>query len=374
VVASIQKRPNGSWRVRYKDPSGRERAKHFDRKTDAQRWLDEMTTSLVTSTYIDPRAGRALLRDYAEQRWLPAQVHLRSNTQDLYRQHLKNHVLPAFGDRPIGTLRRPDMKAFVADLAKKLAPATVHTVYGVLRSIMQSAVDDELIPANPCSRVPLPRVDPRVIDPLPPESVLALMEAITPRYRVTVLLAAGAGLREGEALGLLVPRIDFLRRRIHVEQQLTGDGNAPVLSPLKTRASRRIVPVDDVVLEAIAEHIRKFPPGPEGFLITNRLRKPVRRSSFGNRWRLAVKKAGVPPGTRFHDLRHFYASTLIAANLHPKTIQSRLGHASIVETLDTYGHLFPMAEEDGRGVLDEALTPKTAEPQPVQDHADYSRT
>jgi integrase len=87
-----------------------------------------------------------------------------------------------------------------------------------------------------------------------------------------------------------------------------------------------------------------------------------------------VKKAGVPPGTRFHDLRHFYASTLIAANLHPKTIQSRLGHASIVETLDTYGHLFPMAEEDGRGVLDEALTPKTAEPQPVQDHADYSRT
>ena len=368
-MASIQKRPNGSWRVRYIDPSGRERAKHFDRKTDAQRWLDEMTTSLVTSTYIDPRAGRVLLRDYAEQRWLPAQVHLRPNTQDLYRMHLKNHVLPAFGDRPIGTVRRPDMKAFVATLATKLAPATVHTVYGVLRSIMQSAVDDEVIPANPCSRVPLPRVDPRVIDPLPSESVLALMRAITPRYRVAVLLAAGAGLREGEVLGLLVPRIDFLRRRIHVEQQLTGDGTAPVLSPLKTRASRRIVPVDDVVLEGIAEHIRNFPTSPAGFLITNRLRQPVRRSSFGNRWKLAVAEAGLPKGTRFHDLRHFYASTLIAANLHPKTIQARLGHASIVETLDTYGHLFPMAEEDGRGVLDQALTPDE-----LQDHPDYSRT
>jgi integrase len=76
-----------------------------------------------------------------------------------------------------------------------------------------------------------------------------------------------------------------------------------------------------------------------------------------------------PRGTRFHDLRHFYASMLIAANLHPKTIQARLGHASIVETLDTYGHLFPMAEEDGRGVLDRALTPE-----PVHDHADQSRT
>ena len=168
-----------------------------------------------------------------------------------------------------------------------------------------------------------------------------------------------AGRREG---------VDFLRRRINVEEQLTGDGNAPVLSPLKTRASRRIVPVDDGVLEAIAEHIRKFPPGPDGFLITNRLRKPVRRSSFGNRWKLAVKKAGLPPRTRFHDLRHFYASTLIAANLHPKTIQARLGHASIVETLDTYGHLFPMAEEDGRGVLDRALAPES-----VADHADHSR-
>src|SRR5436305_15319401 len=125
------------------------------------------------------------------------------------------------------------MNPFESVLSSNVSTATVHTCYGVRRSIMQSAVDDELIPANPGSRVPLPRVDPRVIDPLPPESVLALMEAITPRYRVAVLLAAGAGLREGEALGLLVPRIDFLRRRIHVEQQLTGDGNAPVLSPLK---------------------------------------------------------------------------------------------------------------------------------------------
>ena len=220
---------------------------------------------------------------------------------------------------------------------------------------MQSAVDDGLLPANPCSRVPLPRVERRVVEPLPPASVLAVADAITPRYRVAVMLAAGAGLREGEALGLLLPRVDFLRRRIHVEEQLQGDGGAPVLSPLKTKASRRVVPVDDVVLQAVAQHVERWPQGPGGLLITNRIGTPVRRSSFGTCWRAAVAAVGLPKGTHFHDLRHFYASTLIAAGLHPKVIQSRLGHATISETMDTYGHLFPDAEDNGRGALDAAL-------------------
>lgn len=360
-MASIQRRPNGKWRARYHDPAGRERARHFDRKIDAQRWLDEMTTDLISGNWVDPNAGRIALRDYVENRWLPSQVHLRPNSRNLYRAHLRTHILPVLGDRQLSTLRRPDMKEFVAVLSTRLAPTTTQTAFAVLRSIMQSAVDDELIIANPCSRVPLPRVEPRIIEPLPADAVLNLVAGITPRYAVTVMLAAGAGLREGEALGLLTTRIDFLRRRVHVEQQLTGNGETPQLSPLKTRASRRIVPIDDVVLESIAEHIRRWPTTDNGLLVTNRLGGPVRRSSFTNRWRAAVTKAGLPTGTRFHDLRHFYASTLIAANLHPKTIQARLGHASITETLDTYGHLFPHSEEDGRGALDTVLGRRSPE-------------
>src|SRR5690348_15694532 len=61
-----------------------------------------------------------------------------------------------------------------------------------------------------------------------------------------------------------------------------------------------------------------------------------------------MKAAGLPLGTRFHDLRHFYASALIAANLNPKVIQARLGHATTAETMDTYGHLFPDSEDLGR--------------------------
>lgn len=82
----------------------------------------------------------------------------------------------------------------------------------------------------------------------------------------------------------------------------------------------------------------------------------VQRSPFGTCWRLAVERAGLETGTRFHDLRHFYASGLIKANLNPKVIQTRLGHATIVETMDTYGHLFPDDEDLGRGAIESLIT------------------
>ena len=123
-----------------------------------------------------------------------------------------------------------------------------------------------------------------------------------------------------------------------------------------------MVPVDDLVLNAVTAHMQRWAPGPGQLLITNRLGRPVQRNSFGHCWREAVKAAGLPAGTRFHDLRHFYASTLIAAGLHPKVIQERLGHATIAETMDTYGHLFPDASEHGRGALDAMFAPADVRP------------
>lgn len=356
AVASITKRPDGRWRARYRDAADTEHARHFARKIDGQRWLDEVTARIVTGNYVDPKAGRQPLREYAEQRWLPSLVHLRATTLDPYGAHLRNHVLPALGNHPLGSIRRTDCKTFVAALSTRLAPATVSTVYAVLRSLMQSAVDDGLIVANPCARVPLPRIEKRVIEPLEAASVVALFGAMPPRYAVTVLLGAGAGLRQGEALGLLAPRVDFLRRRIHVEEQIQGDNGAePMMRPLKTRASLRIVPVDDVVLDALTAHMSTWERGPYGLLVTGRVGRPVRRSSFGACFRIAANACGLPAGTRFHDLRHFAAAVLIAAGLHPKEIQVRLGHATIAETKDTYGHLFPSAEDSGRGAIDSLL-------------------
>jgi len=158
------------------------------------------------------------------------------------------------------------------------------------------------------------------------------------------------------------------------------------LAPLKTKASRRVVPASDWVVEEIAAHLERFGPGQDQVIMSNAADWIIRRNAFGDVWRSAVAAArtcGKPPaeipaatgcreacadaahmlpaGMRFHDLRHFYASALISANLNPKVIRARLGHATMAETMDTYGHLFPDAEDLGRTAVDQALAPARAE-------------
>jgi len=174
-------------------------------------------------------------------------LHLRPNSAETYRLHLRTHIVPAIGKRPLSSLRRRDMESLVAALSASLAPSTTGTVFSVLRAMLGAAADDRLIAVNPCQRVRLPRVEKRVVVPLPRDHVLALVRAMPGRYRLAVVLAAMAGLREGEALGLTVPCVDFLRRRIKVQRQSQGRE----LAPLKTRASMRTVPADDMVLTEI---------------------------------------------------------------------------------------------------------------------------
>ncbi len=345
------------WLAVWTGPDGRESSRAFARKSDADRHGTAMEADQLRGVYVDPRRGAMLARDYGELKFLPSAVHLRPNSASTYKSHLRTHWWPLLGDRQIRSLSRSDMKAAVAALAGGLAPSTVETVFAVMRAMMAAAVDDGVIPVNPCSRVPLPRVEPREAEPLPAAAVLALADALPGSYRVSVPLAAGAGLRFGEATGLTVPRVDFLRRRILVVEQAQNGA----LAPLKTRASRRTVPAGDWVLAAITAHLQRYGTGPGQVVMSNAAGRLVQRNAFGDVWRAAVKAAGLPEGTRYHALRHFYASAMIAANLNPKVIQSRLGHATIAETMDTYGHLFPDSEDLGRGAVETALAGALAE-------------
>ncbi|NRQ39672.1 site-specific integrase [Nonomuraea sp. NN258] len=345
------------WLAIWIGPDGKEETKAFTTKAQAQNHGTTKEADRLRGVYVDERRGKLLFREYAQNKWLPSQVHLRANSLDTYTVHLNAHLIPALGERRIGSLTRADMKAVVARLNKTLAPTTVHTVFAVLRLVLQAAVDDGDIPSNPCSRVPLPRIAARVVEPLPVEAVLALANVMTPRYKLAVWLGFGLGLRLGEALGLTVSKVQPEAKRVQVHRQ----AQKGELVELKTKASRRTLPIDDLVLAQIQEHQTHYSPGPEGVLITNRCRRVAQRKSFNECWREAVAKAGLPKGTRFHDLRHFYASGLIKANLNPKVIQTRLGHATIAETMDTYGHLFPDQDDLGRGAIDALLLPKLPE-------------
>ena len=184
----------------------------------------------------------------------------------------------------------------------------------------------------------------------------AIAAAVPDRYRALVVLAASTGLRQGEALGLTVDRVDFLRRTATVDRQLVLlPGREPYLAPPKTEASMRMIPLPRIAIEALAAHLAAFPAGRDGFVFTNDLGGPIRRTAFSTIWRPAVVSAGAPDGTGFHALRHYYASLLIRHGESVKVVQSRLGHASAAETLDTYSHLWPDSDDRTREAIDEVL-------------------
>lgn len=292
--ARPERRGKGArWRVRYLDPDGRERSRSFERKADAQRHLAQVVTDSARGTYLDPGGARTVLRDYAET-WRAAQVH-RPTTRAQAETHLRRHVYPTFGDRPIGTVRRTEVQAWVTRLSESLAPATTRCVYSYLAALFRAAVEDRLIPATPCTRIALPKVAPARVEPLGVEAVEALADAVPARYGALIVLAAGTGLRQGEALGLTVDRVDFLRRTLTVDRQLVlMPGGPPYLAPPKTPASTRTIPLPAVVVDALAAHLAEHPAAVQE--IEHRDGNGVRRPC-GRRWcspRTPARRSGAP--------------------------------------------------------------------------------
>jgi integrase len=358
------------WQARWRDEASQQHAKNFDREADAKRFHAKVTTNLTDGAYTDPRAGRVLFRDRGEQ-WRAAQVH-RATTAAQVETHLRRHVYPTFGDRPLGSIRPSEIQAWVRSLEQDLAPSTIGVVYSFLAGIFRAAVQDRLIVASPCIGIRLPKPEPKRVEPLATEKVEALIDAMPARYRALVVLAAGTGLRQGEAFAVEVEAIDWLRRTLRVDRQLVLlPGGEPYIAPPKTPAFYRTVPLPQVVVDALAAHLASFPaarveildatrkpdpkPRPAALVFTSSTGRPLRRTRFSDIWRPAAAAAGVGDGVTFHDLRHYYASLLIRHGESVKVVQKRLGHKSAVETLDTYSHLWPDSEDRTREAIDEVL-------------------
>jgi len=352
-MASITKVSTG-WRVRYRTPDGASRSRTVARKVDAERFLTGVEHSKLSGAYVDRSAGMVTVGEYAE-RWRAVQVH-RPSTAAQVESNLRRHVYPTLGERPIGSVRPSEVQAWVRSRTEVLAPATVELAYRYVSAIFKAAVSDRLIAASPCVGVKLPKVERSQVEPLTVEQVAAVAEALPDRYRALVTLGAGTGLRQGEAFGVTVDRVDFLRRSLRVDRQLVlMPGGGPVFAPPKTEASRRTVPLPQVVVEALSAHLATYGSGPDGLVFTSSEGCPIRRTRWSDTWRPAARAAGIPAGVGFHALRHFYASLLIRHGESVKVVQSRLGHASAAETLDTYSHLWPDSEDQTRAAIDSVL-------------------
>jgi integrase len=352
-MASIKRR-GSSWQATYRGPNGRERSKSFRLRVEAEGWVSDELSALRHGTWIDPKAGKTTFGDFARA-WQAAQVH-RPTTAATVDSALRNHILPTFEARPVASIRPSEVQAWVRGITGHLSPATVRVVVQDLRAIFNAAVRDQVIARSPCVGVKLPANDRPQVQPLETAEVLRLIEALPKRYRGLAVLGAGAGLRSGEALGVSTDEIDFLRRSLSVRQQLvTLPSGETVLAPPKTSSSVRTVPLPDFVTMALAEHLTSLPKDYSGLLFTMPDGRPISRNRFGDLWRGAVKTAAVRHGVRFHELRHYYASLLIRHGESVKTVQARLGHASAVETLNTYAHLWPDSEDRTRTAIDDVL-------------------
>jgi integrase len=343
-MASIQKRDNGSWRARYRDAAGKEHARHFPRKIDAQRWLDEVTASVVTGRYVDPKGGKITFAQWFDQ-WTAAQVWA-TGTKLKAEQAL---AIATFREHQIRSILPSHVQAWVKGMSARLAPATVKVYYNIVSSAFRAAVTDKVIAENPCTGAKLPRERRReAAMTIPtPEQLGKALEAAPDWFAPFVSVCAFAGLRLGEAAGLQLGDVDFLRRTISVSRQIQGNTKASAEVVPPKHGSERVVYVAAELIQALALHVQNVGVfGDEQWLFGTG-GTYFNRNSAADRWREVREAARIGEFT-LHDLRHFYASGLIADGCDVVTVQRALGHAAPSITLNTYSHLWPTAEDKTR--------------------------
>lgn len=350
-MAHVEKRGPGRWRARYRLPNGQERSKTFDRKVDAERFVTTMQADLLRGSYVDPH-DRTTVGEYA-RRWAARRPHRPATARRVALTIEKHIVGTSLGSQRLASVLPSDVQAWVIDRAKVLAPSTLRVTVGLLRSVFASAVLDRLVASSPVVRLALPAGRREKVLPLDVEQVRLLAGTVPPRYRAMVVAQAGLGLRVGELLALRACDVDFLRRTARVEHQI-GELSRQREEP-KTQSSRRTVPLPQVVADALAQHLSQWPAPASGLIFSTTDGLPYTHNHYGSGvFRGAVRRAGLPSTTTTHDLRHHFASVLLAAGESVVAVAEWLGHDDASLVLSTYGHLMPNSEERARKAIDEA--------------------
>ena len=266
-------------------------------------------------------------------------------------------------------VRHSDVETWIKQMhAAGLAPGTIKTRYVNVRSVFRAAVKDRVIGSDPTDGVHLPRgrrADAAMSIPAP-EEVGQLIAVADERFRPFIALCAFGGLRLGEAAGVQLGDIEFLRKTLNVSRQVqrVNGGTIDVRAP--KYGSERVVFLADSLVSILAEHVNSHGTvGKDRWLFGGEGADPPHQNTVGYWWRRTLADAELS-GFKLHDLRHFYASGLIAAGCDVVTVQRSLGHAKATTTLNTYAHLWPTAEDRTRRaaelIISEALGGPVAPP------------
>jgi integrase len=280
-----------------------------------------------------------LFGDYAH-RWLGQQRTLadggllRISSLHRYETALRAHLLPFFAALPLAAVNRDRCDGFrvAAVNVGRLNPATVNSVMQILRLILRAAYRDELLTRDPMSGMRPLRVTPRNVESYNQREITRLLDAVEPRERLIVALAALAGLRQGEILALKPGDIDLTQRCVRVRRSLQrhhpGYSVIQRLGPTKTTSGYRETPLQSRLADLIMTHFATYPPtnqydllcaAPDG--------EPWLPIAFHRTVYVpAIRRAGLR-AMRFHDLRRSFVAQCVTAGIPVAQAAAWLGHS-----------------------------------------------
>ncbi len=303
---AVRQYRSGQWTASYLDLSGeRRRAPDtFDTKTEAEVWLSQVEADLTRGDWRDPDAGAVSFSVYA-LKWVEERD-LSATTVELYGRLLRLHILPTFGALDLDQITPPRVREWRAGRKAATGATTVAKSYRLLKGILETAADDELIRRNPCRIKGAGKEKAAERDIATVNQVDALADAVGPRWRLMVYLGAYGPLRPEEQAELRRKDVDVDGMTIHIRQaapELTTGRRA--LGDTKSEAGKRLVALPAFLRTDLRRHLDWYAEkDPEGLLFVGEKGAPFRRSSFGRKWRRARARVGMPENFRFYDLRH----------------------------------------------------------------------
>lgn len=365
---SIYKRNDGLWvaAVNLGYQNGKLRRKVYYGKTH-----DEVKTKLIAALHnhqqgIPIVTERQTVGQFLD-RWLCDCVKpsVRPMTYRSYEQLVRIHLKPELGKIPLEKLSPQRVQKFMNDkmaekiidekTVKGLSPRSVQYLRAVLRKALGQALRWNLVARNVATLVDPPKVERPEIRPMFPDEAKKFLKAIQgDRLEALFSVALAMGLRQGEALGLRWQDIDFDSKVIRVRNSLQRIDKKLTLTELKTKSSRRDLPLIDVVLNALKAHRsrqleEKLSVGRDwqetGFVFTTSIGTPLDARNVIRKYHALLTKAELSR-YRFHDLRHSCASLLLAQGVPLKVVSDILGHSQISITADYYAHIAPEMQRE----------------------------
>jgi integrase len=271
-----------------------------------------------------------------------------------YELTLNKHIFPRFGKYYLKDITRLELRKWHKELKDSgLAERTVEKHLNLLAAILKFAVEIEYLNKTPYfgwKRGKAQKVN--KVKPLTYQQVEAIANNLPSKYQIMVWIGYYTGMRPAEILGLTWDRIDFEKKDILIDRQISRAMSKVFEDHLKTEAGHRTIQMGRNLAAHLKAHLAAHGPGPHGLILSNRKGGVLRYHDASQMFRARGRAVGLKPGQGMHQLRHTCASILIQSKKNSKAIQQLLGHASIQETIDTYGHLFPDAMAELSDALD----------------------